>query len=224
MASIINQMQITKILLIGLSTIVAASAEPSKGFSWVKTDAPVSILNNNQSTISESFTAKNTSNEELSLLHAYISCGCTKAEWDKTPVKPGEEITITLEYTAPLAGHGRTIRGNFLASDNTQLSITWEIKDAQSPSTNPITNQKVMEWKNSKDTEEKTIELTLPKNGRLVRIEPNDKVALSVLEINPGSGEFVIKGTRTFSAPFWEDIIIETDPPSTTTINIRALP
>jgi hypothetical protein len=43
------------------------------------------------------FTLKNTGNQPLLISRVSASCGCTKPVWDKRPVAPGKETTVTLE-------------------------------------------------------------------------------------------------------------------------------
>ena len=44
------------------------------------------------------FTFRNTGGSDLVVLHAVSGCGCTKPEYTKKPVKPGETGTIKVSY------------------------------------------------------------------------------------------------------------------------------
>lgn len=44
------------------------------------------------------FTATNTGNKPLIIQQAFTSCGCTVANYTKTPIQPGEKGTITVSY------------------------------------------------------------------------------------------------------------------------------
>ena len=82
------------------------------------------------------FVFENTGDEPLVIQQAISSCGCTVANYTKTPVKPGErgEITVTYNGKGKVAGHFKkaiSIRSN--ASNNlTRLYITGEMTAASS--------------------------------------------------------------------------------------------
>lgn len=46
-----------------------------------------------------SFTMTNISEEDVLIFSAITSCGCTRPEWPRTAIKPGEKGTITITYT-----------------------------------------------------------------------------------------------------------------------------
>jgi hypothetical protein len=50
------------------------------------------------------FTLKNIGNQPLSINNIDASCGCTKPYWDKNPVMPGKETSLTLEIQPEDAG------------------------------------------------------------------------------------------------------------------------
>lgn len=82
------------------------------------------------------FVFENTGDEPLVIQQAISSCGCTVANYTKTPVKPGErgEITVTYNGKGKVPGHFKkaiSIRSN--ASNNlTRLYITGEMAAASS--------------------------------------------------------------------------------------------
>ena len=51
-----------------------------------------------------SFTLRNKGDRPLIILDVVTSCGCTAAKFEKEPVKPGKETTVTITYTAEEAG------------------------------------------------------------------------------------------------------------------------
>jgi hypothetical protein len=50
------------------------------------------------------FTLKNIGNQPLSINNIDASCGCTKPYWDKNPIPPGKETSVTLEIQPEDAG------------------------------------------------------------------------------------------------------------------------
>ena len=50
------------------------------------------------------FHFRNTSSEPVVLLNAYTSCGCTKVDYPKTPVRPGETLKLAITYEADKPG------------------------------------------------------------------------------------------------------------------------
>lgn len=51
------------------------------------------------------FSIKNTSNQPMILYQVSTSCGCTKAEWEKQPVKSGKTAKIRVEVTPDEVGY-----------------------------------------------------------------------------------------------------------------------
>ena len=50
------------------------------------------------------FAYENTGNGPLVLTNVAPSCGCTKSDWSKEPIKPGEKGIIKATYTASALG------------------------------------------------------------------------------------------------------------------------
>lgn len=50
------------------------------------------------------FAVKNTGDEDLMISHVTPSCGCTAADWPRTPIAPGASGEITAVYDASLLG------------------------------------------------------------------------------------------------------------------------
>ncbi|MCR4853891.1 MAG: DUF1573 domain-containing protein, partial [Prevotella sp.] len=51
------------------------------------------------------FELKNTGTNPLVLNEVHTSCGCTKAQFPRIPIQPGETFTITATYDAQQLGH-----------------------------------------------------------------------------------------------------------------------
>lgn len=62
---------------------------------------------------SHEFTFKNTTNQTVIITKVKPSCGCTAANYTKTPIKPGETGSITATYNAAKPG-----------SFNKQITVT----------------------------------------------------------------------------------------------------
>src|SRR5690606_31083542 len=54
--------------------------------------------------VSHEFTFKNTTKETVLITNVKPSCGCTAANYTKTPIKPGETGSITATYNAASPG------------------------------------------------------------------------------------------------------------------------
>ncbi|VXB95994.1 conserved exported hypothetical protein [Flavobacterium sp. 9AF] len=54
--------------------------------------------------VSYEFTFTNTTNETVLITNVKPSCGCTAANYTKTPIKPGEKGSITATYNAASPG------------------------------------------------------------------------------------------------------------------------
>ncbi|WP_130733326.1 DUF1573 domain-containing protein [Flavobacterium sp. J27] len=55
--------------------------------------------------VSYEFTFTNTTNETVLITNVKPSCGCTAANYTKTPIKPGEKGSITATYNAANPGN-----------------------------------------------------------------------------------------------------------------------
>ncbi|HBK84053.1 MAG TPA: DUF1573 domain-containing protein [Flavobacterium sp.] len=54
--------------------------------------------------VSHEFTFKNTTKETVLITNARPSCGCTVADYTKTPIKPGEKGMVVATYNAATPG------------------------------------------------------------------------------------------------------------------------
>ena len=60
------------------------------------------------------FTFKNPTLEPLVVSTVKASCGCTVADYPRTPVKPGESAKVTITYNARSVGHfKKSVRVDF---------------------------------------------------------------------------------------------------------------
>ena len=50
--------------------------------------------------VEHSFKFKNVGNDDLVIGNVTTSCGCTAPEWPRTPIGPGEESKITVEFNS----------------------------------------------------------------------------------------------------------------------------
>lgn len=55
--------------------------------------------------VSHEFTFTNTTNETILITNVKPSCGCTAANYTKTPIKPGEKGSVTATYNAASPGN-----------------------------------------------------------------------------------------------------------------------
>lgn len=55
--------------------------------------------------VSIRYAITNTGDEPLVLTNVSTSCGCTTASWTRTPIAPGEEGFVNVEFDAALLGH-----------------------------------------------------------------------------------------------------------------------
>ncbi len=78
------------------------------------------------------FTVTNTGKSPLIIEKAIPGCGCTLAEYTKTPILPGKTGTITATYNAAAAGpFSKTVSVKFFKVDDVAtLSISGEVKVA----------------------------------------------------------------------------------------------
>jgi Protein of unknown function (DUF1573) len=56
------------------------------------------------STVSVTFSFKNTTETPIVLQTVRTTCGCTAAEWTQAPIAPGEKGVVKIEYDADKSG------------------------------------------------------------------------------------------------------------------------
>lgn len=83
-----------------------------------KKEVNVGQLSEDDDPVTFRFPFKNVSKETVTLIRIYTSCGCTAADFDKAPVKPGETREIKLTFNP----HGQAGKVDKSAFVYTQLS------------------------------------------------------------------------------------------------------
>ena len=80
------------------------------------------------------FVFRNTGDVPLLVTNVVTSCGCTVAEWTKTPVLPGEKGYVNVSYNTSIQG---SFRKTILVKSNTEskeiLQIKGYVKKKQKP-------------------------------------------------------------------------------------------
>lgn len=79
-----------------------AAAQPKANFEVLHKELGSILWNLPQTT---SFKVTNSGDTTLVISNVYPSCGCTTANWTRTPIAPGEAGTIDVTYDAALLGH-----------------------------------------------------------------------------------------------------------------------
>lgn len=88
------------ILLAGVST---STAQEQAAITWDKQTIDLGIVAQN-SPAEATFTLTNNSKEAITIKKVKPSCGCTVADYKKTPIAPGETTTIKATYNAKKEG------------------------------------------------------------------------------------------------------------------------
>lgn len=70
------------------------------------------------------FTVKNDGNKPLVISNVTTSCGCTVANWTKTPIAPGATGTITSTFDAKALGHFQKSVGVYCNADTRPIYLT----------------------------------------------------------------------------------------------------
>lgn len=96
--------RITSIIIVLLTWISSAQAQPKATFDK-EAHAFGTILWKNPATAV--FTITNTGDKPLVISNVTTSCGCTDAEWTKSPIAPGESGSITSTFDAKALGRFR---------------------------------------------------------------------------------------------------------------------
>jgi hypothetical protein len=93
-------------------------------------------LNDEGGPVKYKFVFKNTGNAPLIIFKVESSCGCTTPEWTKTPIQPGKEGMLTVEF-APydnLGNVSKTVTINSNAeTPSLQLSIKANVVKGSKP-------------------------------------------------------------------------------------------
>ena len=134
--------RILYILLVALAWGMTAQAQPKAEFDK-KTHQFGTILWKNPATAT--FKITNSGDKPLVISNITTSCGCTEAEWTKTPIAPGASGTITTTYDAKALGRFQksigvycnaeyrpiylSIRGEVTADPKKALVLPYQIGD-----------------------------------------------------------------------------------------------
>ena len=134
--------RIIYILLVALAWGMTAQAQPKAEFDK-KTHQFGTILWKNPATAT--FKITNSGDKPLVISNITTSCGCTEAEWTKTPIAPGASGTITTTYDAKALGRFQksigvycnaeyrpiylSIRGEVTADPKKALVLPYQIGD-----------------------------------------------------------------------------------------------
>lgn len=84
------------------TAVAVENVAPSK-ISWQKDNHDFGTLEKGKPASYE-FTFTNTTNETILITNVRPSCGCTAANYTKTPIKPGEKGFVTATYNAASPG------------------------------------------------------------------------------------------------------------------------
>jgi hypothetical protein len=95
--------QIWKLYKQVISGQIQEHKTPVTNVSVSSTEIKLNDLQKNKKSVA-TFTLKNIGNQPLSINSIDASCGCTKPVWDKSPVAPGKETSVTLEIQPEDAG------------------------------------------------------------------------------------------------------------------------
>lgn len=82
----------------------AASSPAASGVTW-KADVHNFGEIPQGKPVSNDFTFKNTTKQTVLITNVKPACGCTAANYTKTPIKPGESGSITATYNAAASGN-----------------------------------------------------------------------------------------------------------------------
>ena len=122
----------TLMLVCGFVTMMAQKPAEIK---FDKTTHNFGTFSENNPKVTCTFSYTNVGEQPLVINQAIASCGCTVAEYTKTPVQPGErgEIKVTYNGAGKFAGHFKksiTIRTNG-AVEMTRLYIEGDMTEAK---------------------------------------------------------------------------------------------
>lgn len=96
-----------KIALFITAFFLCSSAVPPKAIEWT-VDKQYDFGTVELGSVSGAvFTFKNVSNDPVVLQTVRTTCGCTAAKWTETPIEPGKEGEIRIEYSADKTGNFR---------------------------------------------------------------------------------------------------------------------
>ena len=121
-------------LLFALFVMVTGSASAQAVIAFQKTTHDFGHFSEDKP-VSYKFVFENTGNEPLVIQQAISSCGCTVANFTKSPIKPGEKGEINVTYNGKGKMPGRfkkviTIRTN-ASNSLARIYITGEMEESK---------------------------------------------------------------------------------------------
>lgn len=121
-------------LLIAFCVMALASASAQAVITFQKTTHDFGHFTEDKP-VSYKFVFENTGNEPLVIQQAISSCGCTVANFTKSPIKPGEKGEINVTYNGKGKMPGRfkkviTIRTN-ASNSLARIYITGEMEESK---------------------------------------------------------------------------------------------
>ena len=121
-------------LLFALFVMVTGSASAQAVITFQKTTHDFGHFTEDKP-VSYKFVFENTGNEPLVIQQAISSCGCTVANFTKSPIKPGEKGEINVTYNGKGKMPGRfkkviTIRTN-ASNSLARIYITGEMEESK---------------------------------------------------------------------------------------------
>ncbi len=130
-----------KILLLPLLLAVAFLAKGEKttegtpAITFAETTYDFGVIPENGGPVSHTFEFTNTGNAPLLILNASASCGCTRPEYPKKPIKGGKKDKITVTYN-PKGRPGEfsknvTVRTNIKGKKKVTLKIKGNVTPAK---------------------------------------------------------------------------------------------
>lgn len=130
----------TSLLIISilLGTFLLNAAKPDEGnasISFAETSHDFGTIRENGGLVSHTFEFTNTGDAPLLILNASASCGCTRPEYPRKPVKPGKKDKITVTYN-PKGRPGEftknvTVRSNAKGKKKVTLKIKGNVIPAK---------------------------------------------------------------------------------------------
>ncbi len=105
------------------------STKKKNTVSWNETSWDFGTLERNKAAEHE-FVFINTADAPVLISKVKSSCGCTVSSYDKSPILPGKEGTVTVTYNAKKAGHfTKTVSVKLNDSENQVLRIKGKVKE-----------------------------------------------------------------------------------------------
>ena len=119
---------------IAFLTNAEKTAEGQPGISFTQTTHDFGVIPENGGSVTTTFEFTNPGDGPLLILNASASCGCTRPEYPRKPVKPGKKDKITVTYN-PTGRPGEftknvTVRTNVKGKKKVVLKIKGNVTPA----------------------------------------------------------------------------------------------